>query len=193
MSSTKAKINLKEGIIELEGSENFVIKQLDIFKDLIQNQKSPPLAKAPESSINQSESTDDQNSEEKKHRRKNASPKIVQPIALDLKKTDNRPSLQEFYSTKNPKTAMEKATVFAYYLKKYLNTPKIEAGHVVSCCRAVSTKVPNDIGMTFYNAQKLYAWLQLDTSGKAEISIQGENMVEALPRNKDVNKNKATA
>jgi hypothetical protein len=45
--------------------------------------------------------------------------------------------------------------------------------------------------MTFYNAQKLYAWLQLDATGKsAEISIQGENMVDSLPRKKDVSKDK---
>ena len=130
---------------------------------------------------------------EKKHRRKNATPRIVQPIALDLKKTEKRPSLKDFYLQKNPITDMERATVFAYYLKKYLGIPKIEPGHMVSCCRDVSAKIPSDIGMTFYNAQKRYAWLQLDEKGKAEISIQGENMIEGLPRKKNAPQGKTTA
>ncbi|MGA2384972.1 MAG: hypothetical protein ABSG33_00390 [Candidatus Bathyarchaeia archaeon] len=193
-ATTKAKINLKDGIIELEGSENFVTKQLDNFAQKIGNLTSPfPQPPKPDTDETGNDASQGAAVDEKRRRKKNATPRIVPPLPLDLKKTNERPSLKEFYDQKKPKTDMERATVFAYYLKRYLNIKKIEPGHVVSCCKDVSAKVPSDIGMTFYNAQNLYAWLQLDETGKAEISIQGENMVESLPRKKDVSKDKTTA
>jgi hypothetical protein len=114
---TKAKINLKEGIIELEGSEIFVTKQLEIFSQKIQNLNVSKLSKPDNGNEPDSDNLQSALSDDKKRRRKNATPRIVQPIALDLKQTEKRPSLKDFYKLKNPKTDMERTAVFAYYLK----------------------------------------------------------------------------
>jgi hypothetical protein len=189
MSVTKAKINLKEGTIELEGSEVFVTKQLEIFTKEMQSRK---FEMEGETETDQTKSPEVQTTEGKRRKRKGVTPRIVAAIALDLKQKGDKPALKDFYKQKAPSTDMERVTVFAYYAKKYLSMDKIEAGHVVSCCKEVHCRIPADIGQTFYNAQQHHAWLKVEKNGKfASITIQGENLVENdLPRKKDATANK---
>ena len=181
---TKAKINLKEGTIELEGSEAFVTKYLETFRKEMKEFK-------PE--MEQDRGAESGTTGGRKRRKKGAvTPRLVAAIALDLTEKGEKPALRNFYKQKAPKTDMERVTVFAYYLKKYLNIDKIEAGHVVSCCKEVHSRIPADIPQAFYNAQQHHAWVKVEESGKfASITIQGDNLVENdLPRKKDVRANK---
>lgn len=179
---TKAKINLKEGTIELEGSEAFVTGQLQTFTKEMKGLRFKP----------ETESGSELGTSQRRKRKKSATPRLVAAIALDLTEKGEKPALKDFYKLKAPKTDMERVTVFAYYLKKYLSTNKIEAGHVVSCCKEVHCRIPTDIPQTFYNAQQHYAWVKVEESGKfASITIPGENLVETeLPRKKDVTTSK---
>jgi hypothetical protein len=187
---TKAKINLKEGTIDLEGSEAFVTAQLQIFAKEMKGLRFTPEIGTGKTGSSEAAET----SEGRKRRRKGATPRLVAAIPLDLKAKDGKPDLKEFYKQKAPKSDMERVTLFAYYLKKYLNTDQIEAGHVVSCCKEVHCKIPADISQTFYNAQQHYAWLKAKEHGKlASITVQGDNLIETeLPRKKDVTRSKTT-
>jgi len=105
---TKAKINLKEGTIELEGSESFVSKYLDLFK---KEMKETGFSL-------ETETTDiEAGTQKKKRQRIGKKPRLVAAIALDLKEKGEKPSLRSLYKEKSPKTDMERVTVFAYYLK----------------------------------------------------------------------------
>lgn len=181
---TKAKINLKEGTIELEGSEAFVIKQLETFTKEMKGFK-------PETDQGRGSETDTTGSR-KRRKRVAKTPRIVAAISLDLKQKGEKPALKDFYKQKAPTTDMERVTIFAYYLKKYLSIDKTEAGHVVSCCKEVHCRIPADIPQTFYNAQQHHAWVKVEKNGKfASITIQGENLIENdLPRKKDATRNK---
>lgn len=186
---TKAKINIKEGIVELEGSENFVSKYLEYFKQEIGKTPSPSLS-VPENKKQDEEKKTDSGA------KKSYSPsQTFVPIPLDLSKKDNKISLRDFYKQKQTKNQGESLVIFAYYLKKFLNIPKIEAGHVLSCCKDVGIRVPKNIPQMFYDISHNQGWLNMGEGRKyVEINIAGENLVEFdLPRKKDAKSNKTTA
>jgi hypothetical protein len=185
MSVTKAKINLKEGIIELEGSEAFVSKYLEEFRKQIQEVKSPVT-------VTQMEKVQTHEVKEKPKKKVGKTPQTVAPLSLDLKAKDDKPALRDFFKKKNPKNHMENLTVFAFYLKKYLNINEMQMGHVVSCCKEVGCKVPTNIPEMFKNIQHRKGWVDVLTGGEsAQIITQGENFVEFdLPRKEDASADK---
>lgn len=189
-SLTKAKINLKEGIIELEGSEAFVTKHIEMFQEQMKKTKTPEAITAEEESNTTDES---KKSKKSKSTTRKSPPVTVTPISLDLKQSDNKPSLRTFVKEKSPSQLSEKVVVFAYYLKKYLNIQKMEAGHVVSCCKEIKCRVPRRISQMFYDIERRLAYVKATDSRKyAVITTAGENFVEFdLPRKKDVATNKA--
>jgi hypothetical protein len=174
---TKAKIDLKLGIIELEGSEAFVTKYLDTFKQEMKGFKFPEN----EPDIEKGKKKDEG---EKPKKKTGKTPQTVAPIPLDLKAKDSNPSLRDFFKGKDPKNHMENLTVFAYYLKKYLNINEMLMGHVVSCCNEVKRKTPTNIPNMFYNIKHRKGWVDVGTKGESiKITTQGENFVEYdLPR-----------
>lgn len=188
MSTTKAKINLKEGIIELEGSESFVTKELEIYqKQINEMNKSATITSNAETSTEEGKPEGDKTTLKKKTVK---SAQAVIPIPLDLKAKDNKPSLRDFYKQKNPATQSESVVVFAYYLKEYLKTDKMEAGHVSSCAKEVGIKVPTNITQMFYDVHRNNGWFNLSEGRKfAEINTAGENFViHDLPRKEDASK-----
>jgi hypothetical protein len=184
-SVTKAKMNLKEGTIELEGSEAFVSKYLDEFSQEMKNVKMPVVDASKEAERTETERT-------KKHTGKGT--QTVIPISMDLKEKNGKPSLRDFHKQKNPESLWESVTVFAYYLKEYLKVGKMEAGHVSSCCKEVGIKVPTSISQMFYDIQHQKGWLNvIDGRRFAEINTAGENFViHDLPRKKDVARSKTS-
>lgn len=182
MSVTKAKINLKEGTIELEGSEAFVTKYLDDFKKQMKEIKTTPLT----------EEEKTESSEEQKPKKLRKTPQVITPIPLDLTEANGKQSLRAFYKEKNPKTFEEKLTVFAYYLKNYKKIEAMEAGHVVTCCKDVKSKVPSNIPELFKNIKRRHIWIDYEKKeGPVTITTTGENLVEFdLPRKENAKADK---
>jgi hypothetical protein len=182
---TKAKIDLRLGIIELEGSEVFVTKYLDSFKQEMKGFKFSEIEPDTKKEKEKAES-------EKPKKKPGKTPQTVAPIPLDLKAKDGNPSLRDFFKGKDPKNHMENLTVFAYYLKRYLSIDKMQMGHVVSCCKEVGCRIPTNIPKMFGNIQHRKGWIDVGTGGEfVTITTQGENFVEYdLPRKEDATEHK---
>lgn len=183
---TKAKINLKEGTIELEGSEAFVTKYIEEFKEKLENLKSP------DTSATTTQSIDTGKVGVKRRKKGSGTIQNIAPIPLDLMGKNGKPSLKDFYKEKKPKTFMEKVAFFTYYLDKYMDIKEVQTGHIVSCCREVGTRIPINIPQTFYNIQQFHGWVKVDKGGEvASITTSGINLVEHdLPREKNATRNK---
>lgn len=183
---TKAKINLKEGTIELEGSEAFVSKYLDAFKKDIQ---SSGLTATTSTQVAVTAPA----GEAKQKRRRGAGPvQRISPIPLNLKaKGNEKPALKDLFKSKNPKTNMEKITVFAYYLDKYLGIGEMQAGHAVSCYNEVGARIPS-IPDTFRNAERLKGYVEVKENPiRCSITTTGINLVEHdLPRKENATADK---
>lgn len=188
---TKAKINLKDGTIELEGSESFVNKQLEVFEQQIKE-----IGKSTSTNTNNNTGTTTNVADKNKtdgdktpsKKKTGKSSQALIPIPLDLKAKDNKPALREFYKAKKPASQAESVVVFAYYLKEVLKIDKMEAGHVASCCKEVGIKVPTSISQMFYDIQHREGWLNLEEGRRlAVINTAGENFViHDLPRKESV-------
>ncbi|HML02964.1 MAG TPA: hypothetical protein VK487_06285 [Candidatus Bathyarchaeia archaeon] len=187
---TKAKINLKEGTIELEGSETFVNKQLEGFMKEIKGMKLPAFD---QTSVQTQPIPSPKGEERQPKKRVGKTIQRVEPLPLDLKGNGN-PSLRRLHEEKKPKTAMEQLTLFAYYLDKFLNIKEMQLGHVVTCCQEVKCKIPANIKQQFYNIQQHHGWIDVGKLGEtATITTTGINLVEHdLPRPENASADKAT-
>jgi hypothetical protein len=196
-SITKAKVNLKERTIELEGSEPFVSKYLEIFQQQLMTN-----APAPDNdpTINQidtlSQEKNGSSTSEKAPTKKRVIkiPQSVAPTPIDLTAKDGNPSLKDFIKEKNPRNDMERIAVFAYFLKYYGKISDMKVGHVVSCFQEINQPVPTNIPQAFKNNQHRKGWLDTGVGAEsAQITIKGENFVKFELPKKDVADNKDSA
>lgn len=187
----KAKLNLKEGIIELEGNEEFVKKYLDEFKGLL-NKTSQyiPQQFSPDKKIIQTISSQTQQNNnlqqgiKQKYKQKMSKGNIT-PIPMDLK--TKTPSLRELYQQKKPFTNQEIVALFVYYINKILTNDNVAPGHILSCYNEIGIKKPLDIPSIFRDIIRYKGWISANGDGTAHITIAGENLIEQdLPRKENV-------
>jgi hypothetical protein len=154
MSETKAKINLKEGTIELEGSESFVRAYLDEFKEKlsefsdtpsseeVQKPKAKPRAKAHEKKTG---TTD-------KPKAKKASSKKVVAERFDIHGSGDIPSLSNFIEEKKPGTANGPIiAVIGYYITEVMGNEFFSEGQVEYAYKMLKISRPNNLHQIMLN------------------------------------------
>jgi hypothetical protein len=103
MSDAKIKVNLKEGTVELEGSEEFVKSYWEKISTSLRN---IPVVFQKESlpQMNSSQPNEQKKLKKSKKKGQNKQKKAdLTLIPLDLKKNDKKPSLLEFFNEKKTK------------------------------------------------------------------------------------------
>jgi len=176
MDITKARINLKEGTIELEGSETFVSKYLDAFKGEISvliSESNKQLEKPQDSPLRKEPEKRDAVKEAKK-----ISPKKVEvePFEIDGKADTGVPSLESFFKQKGLSgSAQEIIAGVGYYTNHYLSQPEFSEGNVEFACKVLGLSRPIHLHQAFVDTKNKKSWIEQGTTNdKWKIGRVGE-------------------
>ena len=201
-SEARFTINVREGMVELEGKESFVDKHLEKFEEIfkiavkeaitrgveqtLELKAQPAQASLPAELAQQKEDSaiieqpitqrHKSNGGATKH---SARPAItIHPIPVDLKANESKVGLREFYAEKKPANHYEKTAVFVYYLTKFNNQQEVRFGEILSCYDEVNEKKPS-IADIVKNSIRYKGWLdQGSEKYTVLLTISGENFVK---------------
>jgi hypothetical protein len=103
---------------------------------------------------------------------------MIYPIPVDLKATESKIGLRQFYADKAPGNHYEKTAVFVYYLTKFNNQQEVKFGEILSCYEEVNEKKPS-IADIVKNSIRYKGWLEQGSEKyAARLTVSGENFVK---------------
>jgi hypothetical protein len=203
-SEARFTINVREGMVELEGKESFVDKHLEKFEEIFKTAVKEVITRGVEQSLElkaqsaqaalpaelaaaQQKETSSaiEQSLPQPHKSNGSATKhyarpaiTIHPIPVDLKANESKIGLREFYADKKPANHYEKTAVFVYYLTKFNNQQEIKFGEILSCYDEVDEKKPS-IADIVKNSIRYKGWLdQGSEKYTALLTISGENFVK---------------
>jgi hypothetical protein len=203
-SEARFTINVREGMVELEGKESFVDKHLEKFEEIFKMAVKEAITRGVEQSLelkaqsaqaalpaelaspeHEETSAVIEQSPPKPHRSNGSGVKhpirsaiTIHPIPVDLKANESKIGLREFYADKKPGNHYEKTAVFVYYLTKFNNQREVKFGEILSCYDEVNEKKPS-IADIVKNSIRYKGWLdQGSEKYTALLTISGENFVK---------------
>lgn len=196
-SEARFTINVKEGVVELEGKESFVDRHLEKFEEIFkmavkeaitrgleQNialKVQPAQAALPQELQHEVQPAAEQPLVQQKACNGKHAPRpaiTIPPIPVDLKAGEGKVGLREFYAEKKPANHYEKAAVFAYYLTKFNKQQEVRFGELLSCYEEVDEKKPSIVDIV-KNSVRYKGWLEQGSEKYAtRLTISGENFVK---------------
>ena len=181
--TTKAKISLHNGSVELEGSEAFVRAYLDEYKalligDVATSNSKPATTSTPPSQTQKSTSTKSKSGNKKKTSK-------VSAERFDIHGEDNTQSLEDFIKEKNPgRPNAEKIAVIGYYISEILGADKFSEGQIEYAYKMLKYKRPEHLRQIIINAKNEKDWFEpVDENGVWALTRTGDIFVsDELPR-----------
>jgi hypothetical protein len=185
----KFKIDVKEGIVELEGKENFVDKHLDKFEEIFKSAIKETMAQGfeynttdvsalPQQDIEKSFNMSRSELTKIHNNTKHTTKQSISLIPVDLKANEKKIALREFYSDKRPVNHYEKTAVFVYYITKLNKQIEVKYGEILSCYEEVDEKKPS-ITDIIKNSIRYKGWLEWGSDKfTTRLTISGENFVK---------------
>ncbi len=182
----KLRIDMSSGLLEVEGSEDFVKSIYEDFKanlakspvpvqnpkaDHQMDQEKPPASKKKVKAKKPSAA----NSFPSKTKAKKA-PGLVKD--LDLSGGTDEPSLKEFFAGYDHKTNYERNLIFTYYLKQVINVDKVTLDHIFTCYRNVNQKIPKALEQSMRDTAKGRGWVDIDNLDDIGVPVAGINHLE---------------
>ncbi len=184
---TKALINLKEGTVELVGSEEFVSKYLDIFKDKLDSKRVTAKKEVIEDEEEEIQLKQHEAKGKEKKEKKASKPTKAKNIAIekfDIHKDKDNPSLEDFLKEKNPgRTTANVIAVIGYYITVIKGAEYFSEGNIDYAYRTLSIpKRPNHLRQIIINAKNDKDFFEPGEEGKWKLARTGEIFVdEKLP------------
>jgi len=183
MAETKLRIDLSQGIVEVEGDTQFV---RSVYADLKEHLLSFELSKRKpmaggSSGSKQARAKSPKSGEEKPGRKKRpgggrASGFLVKD--LDLSGAGKAERLKDFYESYKAQSNFERNLIFVYYLQHKLNLPEISIAHVFTCYREVGAKVPAALQQSLWDTTNRRGWIDTSAATDIKVTVAGMNYIE---------------
>ncbi len=185
-SETKLAINLSEGTVQVEGTEEFVRFIYQDFKDSLSKQVvvRPLPAQTLDRDSPPALLTDETKSRKKRTQRKasiNGNGEKPRPAAY--KPTFNTKldlaTLEPFFDEWHPENNFEKILVCAVFLRDKLNIAPCTADDIYTCFFTLSkkgkTKVPEAFKQAFIDCHNRTHYIEYKSPQEIQITIPGDN------------------
>ncbi len=182
----KLTVDLKNGLLEVEGDESFVKEVYDDYKEALAMLTAQVLTAkevhTPELGTGSSKKTGSTNPKPtgaQTHSKgvTREEPTFVPDLNLN---PGTKPSLKEIYAKLLPgkSTAMEKNVVFVHYLQRTLGITGIGLNHIYTCYKEVGEKVPVALAQSLRDTVKKGAWIDITDVTNIHMTVRGDNFVE---------------
>lgn len=173
--ATKLKIDLSQGILEVEGTETFVKNIYHDFKIQFLGEETAIAEKSP-----------------RRRRRKTAAAAPTAPDkppeynfieALDVTAGPDYPSLVGFMDTKFPFTNEERNLVFVYYMQNFIKQKPITVDHLFTCYRKAKIRIPLNLEHSLQLTANQKKWVRVTKTGHISVTADGKRYLEKqLPK-----------
>jgi len=186
--SAKAKIVIGAASIEVEGSEEFVEKNLSWFKDHVKIAPvgAPVLPPAPPRIAAEKKTSTPKTATPTAGGAKPKKSKSIQAERFDLHKGNGHQGLEEYIAEKQPgEAAGNRIVVIAYYITEILKLPTFTEGHIEYAYKTLNLKKrPAHLRQIIINLKNERDWFELDEATDGwRLTRNGEIFVsEKLPQ-----------
>jgi hypothetical protein len=193
MASVKLRVDISNGILEVEGDEPFVRDMHAQFQSYIGQSRAsaePVLAQASAAPAEAEAQEADGGTNEQKGRRKSARRRTKATVSENgqgSKKAPYEPrvltdmnfsDLPGYLSGYSPKKGhKDLIPLFAHYLEAEKKITPFSANHLFTCYRFAKIKPPNAFTQTLYDARGKYHFLKFDSFDAISLTHIGETFI----------------
>jgi len=189
MHETKLKIDLNQGLLEIEGSEEFVRDLYDDFKDILKTRPqsastiSPTLGTV-NATRSEQPSTKAKPAPKPKSKAKAKSKSSTDTTGkflkdLNLMGDESSQSLRDFYGVYDAKTNFERTLIFVYYLENIRGISSININHIYTCYRDIGgLKIPGHLKQNLLDTSFKKGWLDTADMEDIKVPVMGVNYIE---------------
>lgn len=179
---TKIHINLSQGLIEVEGEEEFVKSVYGDLKEVIAKKLSS--SKAAETAHNSDEAVTEESSNKSKTPKRRSSKKSSETTrsktqagyAPKLDASLPIADLDDFYSPYDPSNQSERILIFCKYIQSVTENDLCTVDQIYTCYSALKEKHPIDYMQAMRDARKrAYGYVTYTTPEDVKVTLIGEN------------------
>lgn len=184
MSTAKLKIDLTQGIIDVEGTEDFVLGVYNDFKEKLDHmhlkggpRHDPLPLKHQQGAVTPEKKKVSANQSKTKKKNGNQTPSLLKN--LDLSGGGKCERLKDFFNMYESKSNFERNLIFVYYLQQKLGLTDITVDHVFSCYRDVpGIKAPEALRQSLLDTSNRRGWVNTSNTDDIKVTIAGVNHLE---------------
>lgn len=186
----KLKVDLKNGLVEVEGDEALVKEVYADYKEVLNTLvasrhyvESQKMLDMPEVETTIKSKDKSKLKSKKTKSQSKAKSKESHKIVADLNLLpQDKESFTTFFARKttgNSTLSNQEFNVLAvYYLKNILGIDKVSPDHIYSCYKDVGQIVPIALVQSLRDTASLKSWIDTSDTNDIKLLINGENLVE---------------